>query len=103
MSQLRLLKVLVQPVFVYEDDPDGVMTEITLPQPALVTAKEWPGYATGRFLEAQAALQAELNTTSDIAEPCSPARSAEETRLTCLAISASRAAEPIPSVAYGSR
>ena len=63
MSQLRLLKVLVQPVFVYED-PDGVMTEITLPQPALVTAKEWPGYATGRFLEAQAALQAEFNAAA---------------------------------------
>lgn len=46
--RLRLLKVIVQPVFVVDDGTS--LTEHSA-QPVTVTAAEWPGYATGPFVE----------------------------------------------------
>ena len=47
---LKLLKVVVQPVFVLEDE-DGDLSELT-PVPIVVPAKEWEGFAEGAFAEA---------------------------------------------------
>lgn len=44
--RLRLLKVIVQPVFVVDDGE--TLTEQPA-QPVIVPAAEWPGYAAGRF------------------------------------------------------
>jgi hypothetical protein len=46
--RLRLLKVVVQPVFVLDDGE--TLTEQPA-QPVEVSAAEWPGFATGRFAE----------------------------------------------------
>lgn len=52
--QVRLLKVLVQPVVVVDDGEN--LQEVTI-DPIVVTAKEWPEYATGRFKEQFSELQ----------------------------------------------
>lgn len=48
MRRLRLLKVVVQPVFVVDDGE--TLTEQAA-QPMEVPAAEWPGFAEGRFAE----------------------------------------------------
>lgn len=57
-KRLRLLKVIVQPVFVV-DDPDEGLSEL-IAQPIEVPAPEWPTFATGRFAEATAELRANI-------------------------------------------
>jgi hypothetical protein len=58
VSELRLLKVIVQPVFVLFDDSGGA-SEI-VPQPITVSSAEWPTFAAGGFEEATHALRDEL-------------------------------------------
>jgi hypothetical protein len=58
MSELRLLKVIVQPVFVLFDD-DGGASEV-VPQAITVSSAEWPTFATGAFEEATRSLRAEF-------------------------------------------
>ena len=57
--RLRLLKVVVQPVFVIEG-PDGELEELRA-EPVEVGAREWPTFATGRFEEGTRALRAQLD------------------------------------------
>lgn len=49
MNKLRLLKVIVQPVFVVDDGAE--LTEHAV-GPVTVPAADWPTYATGPFLDA---------------------------------------------------
>lgn len=51
---LRLLKVICQPVFVDEDE-NGNLTELVA-EPQMVSAAEWPTYATNRFVAQVAAI-----------------------------------------------
>jgi hypothetical protein len=46
MAKLRLVKVIVQPVFVLDDDEN--VTEIDH-QPVAIPAAEWPSYSGVRF------------------------------------------------------
>lgn len=46
--KLRLLKVICQPVFVV-DDGENLIEQAA--EPVVVSAAEWPGYATGQFAE----------------------------------------------------
>ncbi len=55
--QLRLLKVIVQPVFVV-DNGETLLEQVAEPVP--VSAADWPGYATGAFLDAFAQLRAQV-------------------------------------------
>jgi len=73
MSKLRLLKVIVQPVFAVDDGE--TLTE-TPAEPVVVTAEDWPTYPTTQFIEAFNALQAQLDTP---AKPA-PNRAARRTR-----------------------
>jgi hypothetical protein len=57
MSKLRLLKVMVQPVFVL-DDGEKLVEQVA--QAVTVAAEDWPTYATTGFVEAVAALRAQL-------------------------------------------
>lgn len=57
MPKLRLLKVIVQPVFVV-DDGEGLVEHVT--QPVEVPAAEWPGFAAGRFAEGFEQLRAQV-------------------------------------------
>ena len=57
-KRLRLLKVMVQPIFVVDDDADGLSELVA--QPIEVPAIEWPTFATGRFAEATAALREQV-------------------------------------------
>lgn len=52
--RVRLLKVVVQPVFVIEDG-DGYLEDLAT-DPVTVSAKEWPTFATERFAEMHANL-----------------------------------------------
>lgn len=65
MRKLRLLKVIVQPVFVIDDD-DNLTEQIA--EPVVVTAAEWPGYASGGFAEGFEALRLQVED-----QPESPA------------------------------
>lgn len=58
MSKLRLLKVIVQPVFVVDD---GDSLEEQIAQPVNVSPADWPTYATTTFAEGMAQLQAQLD------------------------------------------
>lgn len=58
MSKLRLLKVIVQPVFVVDDGE--TLTEHPA-QPVTVAPADWPTYATTTFVEGFAELQARLD------------------------------------------
>ncbi len=64
MPKLRLLKVIVQPVFVI-DDGDSLTEQAAEPQ--VVSARDWPTYATGPFVEAFETLrqQVEAQPSSD--------------------------------------
>lgn len=67
MSRLRLLKVIVQPVFAIDDGE--TLTETTA-EPVVVAAADWPTYPATRFLDAVDALQAELDSqTNGAASP----------------------------------
>jgi hypothetical protein len=59
MSTLRLLKVVVQPVFAIDDGE--TLTETTA-EPVVVASADWPSYPATRFLEAVNELQAQLDT-----------------------------------------
>jgi hypothetical protein len=59
MSKLRLLKVIVQPVFVVDDGKE--LTE-TAAEPIVVQPNDWPTYASTQFVEAFDALQVQINT-----------------------------------------
>jgi hypothetical protein len=58
MSRLRLLKVIVKPVFAIDDGE--TLTE-TSAEPIVVMPAEWPTYPTTRFVEAVDALQTQLD------------------------------------------
>jgi hypothetical protein len=57
-KRLRLLKVIVQPVFVLDDGE--TLSEVT-PQPFVVTAKEWPTYPVDGFLRQFAEAEEQFN------------------------------------------
>lgn len=58
MSKLRLLKVIVQPVFVVDD---GEQLVEQAAQPVNVSPQDWPTFATTAFVEGMEALQAQLD------------------------------------------
>ena len=58
MSRLRLLKVIVQPVFAVDDGE--ALTE-TAAEPVVVSPADWPTYPTTGFAEAFTALQAQCD------------------------------------------
>ncbi len=60
MPKLRLIKVLVQPVFVLDDGE--TITEIEHPATA-IPASEWPTYSSERFPKELEAWQAQLDET----------------------------------------
>ncbi len=57
MTKLRLLKVIVQPVFVL-DDGETLIEQAG--QPVEVPASEWPTFATGAFAEGFNALRQQI-------------------------------------------
>lgn len=57
MATLRLLKVIVQPVFVLDD---GLTLTEHVAEPVVVTATEWPSYPTTGFAEAFEVLRAQV-------------------------------------------
>jgi hypothetical protein len=57
MSRLRLLKVVVQPVFVV-DDGDQLREQPA--QPVTVSPEDWPTFATTTFVDGMEQLQAQL-------------------------------------------
>lgn len=62
MSRLRLLKVIVQPVFVVDD---GAQLVEQPAQPVTVSPQDWPTFATTQFVEGMAALQAQLDEATE--------------------------------------
>lgn len=56
-DRLRLLKVVVQPVFVVDDGTE--LREIPT-QPVTVSATDWPTFPTAGFAEATEALRTEV-------------------------------------------
>lgn len=60
MSKLRLVKVLVQPVFVLDDGEGEGVTEVEHGQIA-IPAAEWPTYSSERFPAEVKAWQAQLD------------------------------------------
>jgi hypothetical protein len=73
MAKLRLVKVLVQPVFVLVDGDD--VTEIEHP-PVAIPAAEWPTYSSERFSAEVKAWQAQLD--ADVGR--SPSRATRRAR-----------------------
>lgn len=68
--KLRLLKVLVQPVFVIDDGENLVERSA---EPVAVPATEWPSYATGAFLEGFEALRRQVEGPPAPAQDSDPA------------------------------
>jgi hypothetical protein len=64
MSRLRLLKVIVQPVFAVDDGK--TLTEAPA-EPIEVKAEDWPTYPTTKFIEAFNTLQAQVDTGTKVA------------------------------------
>jgi hypothetical protein len=60
MSRLRLLKVVVQPVFVVDD---GESLREQTAQPVTVSPEAWPTFATTTFVEGMEQLQAQLDAS----------------------------------------
>ena len=58
MARLRLLKVIVRPVFVIDDGEHLVEQSA---DPVTISAAAWPTYATTTFEEGVAQLQARLD------------------------------------------
>lgn len=57
MKKLRLLKVIVQPVFVVDD---GQQLVEQAADPVVVSPAEWPTFATTAFVDGMEELQAQL-------------------------------------------
>lgn len=57
-KRIRLLKVIVQPVFVLDDNEE--LTELTT-DPVVVAARDWPEYANTTFLESVAHLRQQFD------------------------------------------
>lgn len=57
-KRLRLLKVIVQPVFVLDDGEE--LTELTT-DPVIVAARDWPDYANTTFAESVADLREQFD------------------------------------------
>lgn len=57
MSKLRLLKVIVQPVFVL-DDGEHLVEQAA--EPVAVAPAQWPAYPTTEFAEAFEGLRAQV-------------------------------------------
>ena len=57
MKRLRLVKVIVQPVFVLDD---GESLEEVTAQPLPVTAQDWPTFATDTFPQMAAQVEAQV-------------------------------------------
>lgn len=68
MRKLRLLKVIVQPVFVV-DDGDQLIEQTA--EPIVVSPADWPTFATTAFLEGVAQLQEQLEA-EDSGGPTEP-------------------------------
>lgn len=68
MRKLRLLKVIVQPVFVV-DDGDELVEQTA--EPVVVSPADWPTFATTAFLDGVAQLQEQLDA-EERAEPPAP-------------------------------
>ena len=64
MTRLRLLKVVVQPVFAIDDGE--TLTETTA-EPVVVASADWPTYPATRFLEA-------VNEAGELLHVLKPAR-----------------------------
>lgn len=64
--QLRLLKVIVQPVIVVDDGVN--LMEITV-DPITVPANEWQNYPTTRWQEQLKTLQSQLNKEASAVQP----------------------------------
>lgn len=60
-KRVRLLKVIVQPVFVLDDDDE--LTELTT-EPVIVAARDWSEYATTTFLQSVSELREQLGADS---------------------------------------
>jgi hypothetical protein len=58
VTRIRLLKVIVQPVFVV-DDGERLIEQVA--EPVTVNPTDWPTFATTTFVEGMAALQAQLD------------------------------------------
>jgi hypothetical protein len=58
MTRIRLLKVVVQPVFVV-DDGEQLVEQVA--EPVTVSPADWPTFATTTFVDGMAALQAQLD------------------------------------------
>jgi len=57
VSRLRLLKVMIQAIFVLDDGDE--LTEMSA-QPLAVRAGDWPTFATTRFVEGAEALAMQI-------------------------------------------
>lgn len=62
LRRLRLVKVVVQPVFVIDDGEN--ITELEHP-PVAIPAAEWPTYSSERFQQEVAQWQEELNAVQE--------------------------------------
>lgn len=62
MRQLRLVKVIVQPVFVIDDGEH--ITEVEHP-PTVIPAAEWPAYSSERFPAEVKAWQAKIDADGE--------------------------------------
>jgi hypothetical protein len=71
MSRLRLLKVVVQPVFVV-DDGDQLREQPA--QPVTVSPEDWPTFATTTFAEGMQQLQAQLDASPALRDEQHPVR-----------------------------
>jgi len=60
MAKLRLVKVVVQPVFVLDDGE--TIAEVPVEQPIHIPAAEWPIYSSERFPREVAAWQARIDS-----------------------------------------
>jgi hypothetical protein len=73
-KKLRLLHVIVQPVFVIEDG-DAPLETMTVDPPVIVSPADWPTFATTGYTQATERLQA----TFDAETPPAPNRASRRT------------------------
>ena len=76
MKRLRLVKVIVQPVFVLDDGEN--VTELDHP-PVAIPASEWPTYSSDRFPREVAEWEASMNDTPTSTRPA-PNRAARRAK-----------------------
>jgi hypothetical protein len=69
--RLRLVKVIVQPVFVL-DDGETLAERAT--EPVTVSPADWPTYPTTGFVQATEALQAQLDAAGGNGQPANRAQ-----------------------------